>query len=870
LRGSAWQILSDGVFSRIAASGKIFLLDYLYEDYGWNKKRNFSRFREGRMTTKQSDPSQNKSRRGAAQKNLAATPTAPTPSQNAPLEKVSPAKQGAADILSAEILKPDTADDKSAAPSPAESPKAGKSETQSHMEFGAKPPDPASEKKNSSAPMAGAPAKPAQSSKPLVSLGDALEAMKAEIPIAKAEKEIASNKSSDASVPVTEAKAREKSSAAVSTAPAPKIEKPIEREPELGAHTAAPVEEKKEAPKVERAELKVQAISEPHTKSATEPSAPQSLPKPAPVIMSPSKRSEPEQKPSVQTPAPKEPEKKVPEQKIETPKPELPKIERPKPSSAPQPESPKIEPKPELPKAEEQKPESQPQSASQSPPEPQPPPRRRVPPMFVVQITPELAPVAKVGGLADVVFGLSRELEIRGNAVEIILPKYDCMKYNHVWGLSMAYENLRVPWFGGSIHTSVWFGFVHGRKCFFIDPHSADNFFSRGVFYGQNDDVLRFAFFCRAAMEFLLKSGKHPEIIHCHDWQTGLVPALQWEMYQHLGMKHPRVCFTIHNFKHQGWTGEQVLRATGLNRPEYFFNYDRMRDNGNPQALNLLKTGIVYSNFVTTVSPRHAWEAKDGGQGFGLEPTLHIHHRKYGGVLNGLDYEMFNPQTDRHIAAHYSVQTIEKKYENKRALRNRLWLADNAKPIVAFIGRLDPQKGPELVRHAIFYSLKNDAQFVLLGESPDRHINNEFWALKRQLNDSPDCHLEIGYSDELAHLIYAGADMMIVPSRFEPCGLTQLISLRYGTVPIVRSIGGLADTVFDKDYSDRPLHERNGYVFRDLDNAGIESALNRAISCYYKFPDHFRNLMVNAMNTDYSWNHPGEDYLNIYDYIREK
>jgi starch synthase len=137
------------------------------------------------------------------------------------------------------------------------------------------------------------------------------------------------------------------------------------------------------------------------------------------------------------------------------------------------------------------------------------------------------------------------------------------------------------------------------------------------------------------------------------------------------------------------------------------------------------------------------------------------------------------------------------------------------------------------------------------------------------LNDSPDCHLEIGYNEELSHLIYAGSDIMLVPSQFEPCGLTQLISLRYGTIPVVRSVGGLADTVFDKDHSHRPLHERNGYVFENYDQPGLDSALIRAISCYYQYPEHFRDLMRNAMRTDYSWNHPGQDYMNIYDFIRD-
>lgn len=501
--------------------------------------------------------------------------------------------------------------------------------------------------------------------------------------------------------------------------------------------------------------------------------------------------------------------------------------------------------------------------------EPPPPPVPARPNLFIVHITPELAAVAKVGGLADVVFGLSRELAIRGNHVEIILPKYSSMRHDQIYAMQEVYHDLWVPWYDGAIHCTVFFGFVHDRKCFFIEPHSPDNFFNRGSIYGFKDDVLRYAFFSRAAMEFLWKSGKHPDVIHCHDWQTALVPVFLYEFYQSLGMTHPRVCLTIHNFAHQGVTGVEILHATGLHRPERFFDSTRMADNRHPRALNLLKGGIVYANFVTTVSPRYAFETKDQGQGFGLESTLHTHHIKYGGVVNGIDYDVWNPEVDHQIPTRYNIETIEGKYDNKRALRQRLMLADNDKPIVAFIGRLDPQKGLELVRHAIFYTLERGAQFVLLGSSPDERINGDFWGLKRMLNDSPDCHLEIGFDEDLSHLIYAGADMMLVPSRFEPCGLTQLIALRYGTIPVVRAIGGLADTVFDKDFSDRPLHARNGYVFQDYDNPGLESALGRAIACYRNHPDHFRELMKNAMRSDYSWNVPGQDYLNIYDYIRD-
>jgi starch synthase len=184
--------------------------------------------------------------------------------------------------------------------------------------------------------------------------------------------------------------------------------------------------------------------------------------------------------------------------------------------------------------------------------------------MFIVMIAPECAPAAKVGGLADVVHGLAKELSIRGHAVEIMLPKYDCMRYDRISELTKSYSDLWVPYYNQWVHCDVYSGWVDGLKCFFIEPHSDRNFFNRGVFYGHHDDGARFAFFCRAAMEFMLKTNKHPEIIHCHDWQTGLVPVLLYEMYQQLGMRRSRVCYTLHNVGHQGMQGEYVLRQVGL------------------------------------------------------------------------------------------------------------------------------------------------------------------------------------------------------------------------------------------------------------------------------------------------------------------
>ena len=212
--------------------------------------------------------------------------------------------------------------------------------------------------------------------------------------------------------------------------------------------------------------------------------------------------------------------------------------------------------------------------------------------MYIVQIASECAPVIKAGGLGDVVYGLSRDLESRGHTVELILPKYDCMRYDHIWGLHDAYKDLWVPWYGGAIHCSVYCGWVYGRLCFFIEPHSPDNFFNRHCYYGCNDDNMRFAFFSKAALEFLHKSNKRPDVIHCHDWQTGLVPVMLFENYKYdMGLQ--RVCYTIHNFKHQGMGGSEVLWATGLNQEAYFFQYDRLRDNFNPFALNLDRKSVV-------------------------------------------------------------------------------------------------------------------------------------------------------------------------------------------------------------------------------------------------------------------------------------
>jgi starch synthase len=487
--------------------------------------------------------------------------------------------------------------------------------------------------------------------------------------------------------------------------------------------------------------------------------------------------------------------------------------------------------------------------------------------MYILMATPECAPVAKAGGLGDFVQGLSRELTAQGHQVEIILPKYDCLRYDRVEDMTLEHPDLWVPFFDGAVHCDVEVGLVDGLRCYFINAHSEHGFFNRGAIYGDADDPDRFTFFSHAILAFLVASGRRPDIIHCNEWQTGLVPVLLFERYTALGLAKTRVCYSLHNLGHQGWTTPKVLEMNGLDVGRLMVP-DRLQDPGNPQAVNLMKGGIVFSNFVTTVSPRYAWEIQHTDQGMGLQGVLRDQDRKFGGVLNGIDTTTWNPATVPFIATNYALERLPGKAENKAALRERLGLVDAPKPIVAVVSRLDRQKGIDLIRYGIDYSLEQGAQFVLLGSAQEPAINAIFWDAKQSLVDHSDAHLELGYDEELAHLIYAGADMILIPSVYEPCGLTQMISMRYGCVPIVRRVGGLADTVYDANYSDRSVEERNGYVFDELTFEGLESALGRAIGLWQQHPDHFRQLRLNGMRMDNSWARPAQDYINIYEHIR--
>ncbi len=499
--------------------------------------------------------------------------------------------------------------------------------------------------------------------------------------------------------------------------------------------------------------------------------------------------------------------------------------------------------------------------------------------MHIIHITSELAPLAKVGGLADVVLGLSRELSWKGHDIDIIIPKYDCMDSEQIRDMSVEMSDLMSYYNGGWFPNTVWKGWVENLKVYFIDPHHPSFFFNRGCFYGCEDDIERFLYFSRTAFEFLFKRGIKPDIIHLHDWETAVISVLYEDMYKELGYQKPKTVISLHNIDYQGKCSPRDLDKIGLNGISYL-KPDRLQDNYSADLINLLKGGIVYSNFVTTVSPNYAKEVLTPEGGRGLQSTLKSVHNKFKGILNGVDYSYWNPEIDRFLPAHFSPRefpsskkdrnTLDKKGFIKKVLRDRLNLIEDHRPIVGCITRLVPQKGIELIKHTINHITQKKGQFILLGGTAIPSITEEFYELQQTYRDHPHVHIVLHHQEELAHLIYAGSDMLIVPSLFEPCGLTQMIALKYGTIPIVRKTGGLADTVFDVDFSEKPFEETNGYVFDNPDAKGIDGALNRAIHTWFHEQKKWHQLMVNGMNIDFSWNHSSDQYLAIYQQLIDR
>lgn len=484
--------------------------------------------------------------------------------------------------------------------------------------------------------------------------------------------------------------------------------------------------------------------------------------------------------------------------------------------------------------------------------------------MKIIQIAPECAPALKAGGLADVVFGLSRALIQAHHEVRVVVPDHlhgvNPKKGRQIGQFPVFFEDR-------FIEVRIREVPIDGIVLWMISTPSETDQFFREKIYGYEDDALRYAFFCRASLSLLLHLRQAPDVVHVHDWATSLVPVLYRELFQDLGLQIQGFCLTLHNLESQGVVPAQLLKKVGLD-PSWLCHPSRLEDPSKKGWVNLLKGGIVFSDALTTVSPTYAEEVLSSLSGRGLEKVLAEYQGKLTGILNGLDFDYWNPETDPLIPIHFGIskpQEIESsRREIKEKLQKRLELKKSERPLVMTVSRLVPQKGMDLLQHAILRTLQMGGEYVLLGSSPIPEIQESFWRLKMRLASSGSAHLHLVPDEELTHWMYAGADFTLIPSIFEPCGLTQMIGLRYGALPIVRETGGLKDSVWDIEYGQVPLSQRNGWTFQHADQNAIDWVLNRIFDLYDHRPSELVSLRLRGMQEDHSWKHPMEEYVKVY------
>ena len=473
----------------------------------------------------------------------------------------------------------------------------------------------------------------------------------------------------------------------------------------------------------------------------------------------------------------------------------------------------------------------------------------------ILFVTSEAHPLIKTGGLADVSGSLPKALAGLGVDIRLIMPKYQAIKtVEEVYYKSTVQVNntdvnileTRLP----GTQLLVWL--IDCPE--FFDTPGNPYVDEQGNAWANSAE--RFALFCRIAVEVSMNRGYldwTPDIIHCNDWQSGLIPALL-----SLETSRPATVFTIHNMAYQGLFPKTTWAA--LNLPKQLWNPDGVEFNG---MLSFIKGGLAYSDRITTVSPTYAREIQTAEFGYGLEGLLSYRNDVLIGIINGIDAEQWNPATDSAIKERYDISTLTKKQLNKTALQNKLSLPVGNIPVFALVSRLVEQKGIDLVLECLPEMLTLPLQFVLLG-SGDKPF-------EQQLTDFAETYpdkiaVTIGYNEALAHLLEAGADIFLMPSRFEPCGLNQLYSQRYGTVPIVRNTGGLADTVVDALPETLRNNTATGFVFNEATAGTLMETIKRALIIYSQ-PETWKQLQTSGMQKDYSWNKSAKEYMALYEQL---
>ena len=476
--------------------------------------------------------------------------------------------------------------------------------------------------------------------------------------------------------------------------------------------------------------------------------------------------------------------------------------------------------------------------------------------MNIALISSEVVPFAKVGGLADVAGSLPKALEKNDVCVKVFLPKYKSIDENK-FGLKKISSYVSIP-IGEKIKNAhLWEGKIGENVQVILIEN--EEYFGRDNIYGYHDDPERYTFFARATIEALKRLNFVPDVIHANDWQTGLIPVYLKTLYKEDDFfKKTGVLYTIHNLAYQGITDKSHLSLANL--PLSIFNIDGIEYYGN---INIMKGGIIFSEAINTVSKTYANEIQTPEYGEGLEGVLISRKDRLFGIINGIDYEVWNPETDKDIKVNYSIDTLDKKRENKKALKEENGLnSPDTTPLFGLISRLVDQKGLDILVKGIDKIMSFNIDFIILGTGDEKyHI-----MLKELMEKYPEkLKAHIMFDPHLARRIYAGVDFFLMPSRFEPCGLGQLISLRYGTIPVVRKTGGLADTVIPFDPN---TNTGNGIVFEEYSSDALIDAVKRAVDLYNQ-PSEMKICQKNAMKSDYSWNKSAKEYIKLYKETKE-
>lgn len=473
----------------------------------------------------------------------------------------------------------------------------------------------------------------------------------------------------------------------------------------------------------------------------------------------------------------------------------------------------------------------------------------------ILFISSEVDPFAKAGGLADVSRSLPKALKRMGHDVIVIMPKHGCIddeKYN----LKVAWENISVKIDGEEVSFGIKESeLMEDLPIYFIDKH---NFFgSRKNIYSYDDDNKRYMFFNFAALKIPELLNWQPDIIHCHDWLSGLIPYLLRNKFSdHPLFKKSASVFTIHNLAFQ--YGNSPLRDLNSIWQKGNGNLPKFSDDKSVASINFMKKGIIGAEIVNTVSESYAKEIITKEHGAGLHNLLKAKKYKLYGIINGVDYSVFNPALDKNIKENYDIKTIEKKSINKTALQKEFNLPENPNiPIIGIVTRISEQKGFDLLYPLLPHLAKRDLQLIIVGEG-DKTYYKYFREIQKSHPDKFGLHLE--FSTETASRIFAGSDMFLMPSRFEPCGLTQLISLRYGTIPIVRNTGGLSDTITDYDIETK---KGNGFVFNTYDKMDLFAEIIQALTCY-NLKKAWNDLVIRGMQQSFSWEIPAQKYTELY------